>query len=281
MFHKRARRAKSHRETSHTEHVLIFVVDGWIEMHSGAPVRAEAGSFMLVPAGVPHRGLGNRSECWYVSFCASCLRLDEAQPLMTPFRRVRAGAVPVVSVTVRRRARVLRLFRDLKEEDERNVPEAQDLTRSLLLLLLGEIRRAAPEPDAPQLPAGSLVAEALEYIQVHAFEPISLRDVAASVCRTPAHVAATVKDATGYAVGDWLRAARVAEAAAWLAHCDASLDEIAARVGWQDKTHFIRQFKKVYGQTPAAWRRAQRTAHADVDPRSGRGDARTGLRSPP
>lgn len=281
MFHKRARQAKSHRETSHTEHVLIFVVEGWIEMHSGAPVRAEAGSFMLVPAGVPHRGLGNRSECWCVRFCASCLRLDETQPLMTPFRRVRAGAVPVVPVTARRRPRVLRLFRDLQEEGERDVPEAQALRRSLLFLLLGEIRRAAPEPEAPRLPAGSLVAEALQYIQVHAFEPISLRDVAASVCRTPAHVAAMVKDATGYAVGDWLRAARVAEAAAWLAHCDASLDEIAARVGWQDKTHFIRQFKKVHGQTPAAWRRAQRTGHVEVDPRDGRGDGRGELRSRP
>ena len=38
---------------------------------------------------------------------------------------------------------------------------------------------------------------------------------------------------------------------------DRSLVAIAERIGWQDKTHFIRQFRKEYGQTPAAWRRAQ------------------------
>ena len=87
------------------------------------------------------------------------------------------------------------------------------------------------------------------------------RDVAVAVHRTPAHVAATVKDATGYSVGAWISAGRVAEAASRLVHTDDSLDDIAHHVGWRDKTHFIRQFRNAYGATPAAWRREQRTRH--------------------
>jgi AraC-like DNA-binding protein len=85
--------------------------------------------------------------------------------------------------------------------------------------------------------------------------------VAAEVHRTPTHVAATIKAATGYSVGQWISAGRVAEAAARLAHTDESIDQITTRVGWQDTTHFIRQFRKAYGSTPAAWRRLHRARH--------------------
>jgi AraC family transcriptional regulator, arabinose operon regulatory protein len=32
---------------------------------------------------------------------------------------------------------------------------------------------------------------------------------------------------------------------------------IVEELGWNDTTHFIRQFKKAYGDTPAAWRKKQ------------------------
>jgi len=115
--------------------------------------------------------------------------------------------------------------------------------------------------DSITYAAGSLVADALEFIQKHCLSAMSLKDVAANVHRTPAHVATTVKKVTGYSVGEWIRSGRVAEAAARLVHTDDSLDEIASHVGWQDKTHFIRQFRKSHGTTPAAWRRQHRAKH--------------------
>lgn len=59
-------------------------------------------------------------------------------------------------------------------------------------------------------------------------------------------------------MGDWLTSIRVSAAANWLLHSDASIDEVAEQVGWQDRTHFTRQFRQVYGSTPAAWRKAMR-----------------------
>ena len=70
-----------------------------------------------------------------------------------------------------------------------------------------------------------------------------------------------VKKETGYSVGQWIAVGRVAEAAVRLAHGDDSIDAIAEQVGWRDKTHFIRQFKKAHGTTPAAWRRERRARH--------------------
>lgn len=258
VLHESVARFEPHPTTSHTEHGLTYLEEGWFELEHGRVVRGRPGTFTVVPAGIPHRPLGGRDmRYWLLSFCASCLELDETQPLMSPFRRVRRGALPVLDVPKGRRRKVVRLFREIGEEQTRDAPETAELVRALVLLLLGEARRAMPG-DAPRGAGGTLVADALEMIQRRCLEPISLRDVAAAVHRSPAHVASVVKAETGYSVGEWLRAGRCAEAAARLTHTDDTLDEIAEAVGWRDKTHFIRQFKKAHGVTPAAWRRERR-----------------------
>ena len=202
-------------------------------------------------------------DYWLVGFCASCLKLDESQLLMSPFRRVRMGALPVISIAKSRRRRLVRWFRELQQECERDARESPELVRSLLLLLLGEVCRATPA-DEVSAPQGSLVSGALEFIQRHCLTAISLRDVAAAIHRSPAHVTSTVKKHTGYSVGEWINSGRVAEAASRLVHTDDSLADIAGHVGWQDKSHFIRQFRKAYGVTPAAWRRERRWNHSGV-----------------
>lgn len=257
---QRAHTAGAHGSVTHVGHRLSFITGGEIELHSGSPLTLGPGAMMVLPAGQPHRRIRSEGvEFWMLGFCGACLDLHEDQLLMQTFHRVRRGAMPVVTVAAERRAGLEGRFADLQEELQRGAPESPELCRALLLLILGELRRCDSGPQL-QAPADSLVANALEFMQRKALHPISLRDVAAAVHRSPAHVATCVKKATGFTVGDWLRSLRVAEAAAWLAHSDASLDEIAERVGWQDKTHLIRQFRKENGVTPAAWRRAHRAA---------------------
>lgn len=258
VHHRRLGSARAHGPVAHAEHVLIYLAQGTVRMACGHPVIADAGTFIVVPAGVPHRSLrGGPTERWALGFCAACVRLSEADAIMAPFLRARLGGAPVVKVPVDRRDRVIGLMQDLKQECERVVPESLMLQVSLLNLLLGELRRAVGTEHSVG-PTPSLVAQALTYIHGHSLEGISLADVAHAVCRSPAHVASAMKQATGHTVGDHIRHARVHEAAGWLLHSEAGIDEIAARVGWQDKTHFIRQFKKTYGATPMVWRRARR-----------------------
>lgn len=252
-------RLPRHPPFSHTDHVITYVAAGWLRMDQGGALEAEAGSMMLLPGGAPHEPLEGRDlELWTVRFCPSCFALDETQPLMSPFRRVRHGALPLVSIPRARRTRVVQLYRDLDDEQVSTSAESPDLLRSMLQLLLGEVHRAMPALALQSATPASFVPDALAFIQRHGLEPISLRDVAAAVSRTPAHVATTVKAHTGHTVGAWIASVRLAEAASRLVHTDDSLVQIAERVGWRDQTHFIRQFRKAFGATPAAWRRAHR-----------------------
>ncbi len=246
----------SHR-VSHAGHTLSWVMDGSSTIGLEPPQKTSPGCFVVIPAGVPHQ-IHNADPIsfWGVKFCASCLQVKEDDPLMTPFRYVRLGASAVVRGLPERASWVEQLFEELQRESQQQGPGSSILQRSLLMLILGELRRAMV---GPMMEVGSgRVARALDFVWRSAFESISLKDVARAVHCSPKHLAGEVKKATGATVGDWIRATRVSAAANWLLHSDASMDDIANRVGWKDTTHFIRQFRKVHGRTPAAWRRMMR-----------------------
>jgi AraC family transcriptional regulator, transcriptional activator of pobA len=265
VLHYRRQRLHPHGDTTSVDHVLTYLVEGWLHMDHGGRIEIGPGMVTVIPAGVPHKALGGRdAEVWQVRFCASCFRLDESDLLMTAFRMARRGALPVVPIEATRRAKLQERFAELEEEARRTTLESLELCRALLLLILGDIGRAMGRIEVG-VPTGSLVGEALEFIQRRCFEGISLKDVAAAVHRTPAHVASAVKEATGFAVGEWILSGRVTEAATRLVHTDERVSEIGRRVGWPDTTHFIRQFKKIYGLSPSAWRTERRARHIKAE----------------
>lgn len=247
---------EAHPTTTHTEHVIAYHVQGSLTLDHGQILQAEPGMITIVPAGIPHRSLGGQDiGIWLVSFCASCFQLDERHPLLAAFRQVRLGALPVCMFPPERRPLFLGYLQSLKEEAMQSTPESPMVVSSLLNLILAEVSRAMSQNDRDTKGKGiPLVADALAYIQAHCLSPISPRDVAAAVHKTPAHMTAMLKKHTGFSAGQWITSGRLHEAARRLTHTEESLEEIAENVGWKDVTHFIRQFKKEKGITPAAWR---------------------------
>ncbi|MDJ0840920.1 MAG: AraC family transcriptional regulator [Acidobacteriota bacterium] len=265
VYYWTTQKSEAHAHNTHTEHVIAYHVAGELHIDHGQPLIAGPGMMTVLPAGVPHRTLGGEDiAVWLVSFCAVCHGLDETHPMMSAFRRVRSGALPVVRLAPDRQIHITRLLEALQDETSRQTPETPDVIRSLLTLILAEANRAmrtGPAPTGPE--QGSLVAEALAFIQANCLSGISLKDVAAAVHRAPAHVATMVKKGTGFTVGEWINAGRLSEAAARLLHTDDSMETIAEHIGGQDVTHFIRQFRKAHGITPAAWRAERRRMHLD------------------
>ncbi|MGH1344241.1 MAG: helix-turn-helix domain-containing protein [Nannocystales bacterium] len=261
-------RGTGEAHTGHVQHygcTLAYVLDGEAELEIGRIVRALPGSMIVLPTGTPHRGIRRKDmDAWGLSFCPSCHDLSETA-WMTPFQAVRRGASPVVTIPEARRPAVQSMFEGLHDELTLATAQASELGASWLRLILGELRRAAPSGSTAGR-ADSLCTRALTFIEAHAFEKISLRDVATAVHCTPSHLATVMKQETSQTVGDWLAAIRVSSAANWLLHSDAPLEEIAQRVGWGDRTHFTRQFRKAYGHTPAAWRESMRHKPADPTP---------------
>jgi AraC-like DNA-binding protein len=217
---------------------------------------------MLVPAGEPHRlEAGRDPSAWGLGFCAACYAPTDLAPLLEPFERARAGASPVVQIPAARQQHLEYLFTELQSEIKQGARSANSdlVQRSLLGLILSEVKRAIVFSPAVELQP-SVVGAALQFIELHCLEPISLGEVAKAVRRSPAHVTTMLRKATGKSAVEWITAGRMAEARRRLTHSDEFVEIVGERVGYADATHFIRMFRRAHGATPAAWRLERRRA---------------------
>lgn len=253
-------RPEPHRRPVTHDHVaLVFCTAGELELELRLRVRLTAGDVLLLPAGEPHQLVRTAGVAgWVLGFCGACFARTELGELLAPLERVRAGGSAVTRIADDRREHLQRLFGELAGETTRGRDAAHALVeRSLLALILAELARAtAWTAEATTLPP--LIAAALQWIEQHCFEPISLRDVAAALGRSPAHLTTALRQATGRTAQAWIIAGRMSETRRRLLTTDESIEEIAGRVGYADPTHFIRLFRRAHGLPPAAWRALHR-----------------------
>lgn len=59
----------------------------------------------------------------------------------------------------------------------------------------------------------------------------------------------------GCSFGKWQKRQRFEMAKSLLCGGDLSVKEIAAAIGYQDSSHFVREFEMAYGQSPTRYRR--------------------------
>jgi AraC family transcriptional regulator, transcriptional activator of pobA len=243
---------------THDFAAVAFYIAGGVRIQQRQVWTLDAGDALIVPPGEPHRLVSSHNpEMWCLGFCVPCVAADMAPGFFEIFERVRDGVSPVVRIPEGRHAFLLSLFQELNRTTLGDVGGAV-VRRSLLTLMLHEVASAVgPAPTAAR---GSVVHEALRFIERHCLERLTLDDVAGAVNRTPSYITTALKRATGRSAVAWMTAGRMAEARRRLRHSDEQVDVIAERVGYADPTHFIRMFRRAHGVTPARWRMLQRRA---------------------
>ena len=83
-----------------------------------------------------------------------------------------------------------------------------------------------------------------------------LDKMAESVNLSSTHFCYLFKCVIGTPPAKYLKALRMRNAAALLTSTFLSVKEIVKRVGFTDESHFVRDFKKIYGVTPSEYRSA-------------------------
>jgi YesN/AraC family two-component response regulator len=104
-------------------------------------------------------------------------------------------------------------------------------------------------PCIPQL------KEVFDFIEAHYHEGITLCNVAVAVGYSPAYLTNRVAKQTGETVNCWIVKRRMAEARFLLQNNDQTIEKIAKALGYQDVSHFSRQFRQHHGLPPQAWRK--------------------------
>jgi AraC family transcriptional regulator, transcriptional activator of pobA len=246
----------SHAAT-HDYAALLLYTKGAAVVEQRSRWSVKAGEVLLIPAGEPHRTLSfDEVSILGLGLSPASLAAYGGAEILAPFTRVRAGGAAVISLSKERQQFLEGLLRELQRELALPTP-SPSMQHSLLTLIAGTLSRAET-PSRQEKPPG-LAAEALQFIEQHCLRPISLREVADAVHRSPAYLTTMLRKETGKSVHEWITAGRLQEVRRRLETTDEKLDTIAERVGYADSTHLIRLFRRAYGLTPAAWRATQST----------------------
>jgi AraC-like DNA-binding protein len=95
---------------------------------------------------------------------------------------------------------------------------------------------------------------AIDYVEAHLDEPVSLAQLATAAGLSRMHFAAQFRAATGLRPHEYLLRRRIERAQDMLSRADMPVVEIALSVGFQAQSHFTTVFKRFTGQSPLAWR---------------------------
>jgi AraC family transcriptional regulator len=102
------------------------------------------------------------------------------------------------------------------------------------------------------------VRSVLEHIDRRITSRVLVADLCALVQRSQAHFSRSFRRTFGHSPHAFVVRRRVELAAQHMLQTDASLSDIALRCGFVDQAHLCNHFRKLMGETPAAWRRARR-----------------------
>lgn len=104
-------------------------------------------------------------------------------------------------------------------------------------------------------PLSDIVTEALNYIQIHLHQKITIDDIATHVNISPRQLTRKFKSEMEVTIVDYINSQRVAESEYILLHSDATITDIAFSVGFSSESYFIDVFKSINGITPNAYRK--------------------------
>jgi PAS domain S-box-containing protein len=106
--------------------------------------------------------------------------------------------------------------------------------------------------DAPTAHAG--IADAVAYIRGHCTERVLVGDVADAASMSVVQLERATRRIIGISIRQLLVRFRVERAIGLLATTDLSLSDVAVRCGYYDQSAFTRQFRRVVGISPGAYR---------------------------
>ncbi len=95
----------------------------------------------------------------------------------------------------------------------------------------------------------------LEHIETRLAKPLKNRELAAVLGYSEFHFNVAFRNALGHAPHEYLIRRRIERAQQLMLATDLPLCQIAAECGLADQSHLSRLFRRVVGETPAAWRK--------------------------
>ena len=99
------------------------------------------------------------------------------------------------------------------------------------------------------------IREVVEYVEKNLTTPLSFPDICRRSFLSPYHFHRVFQATVGETIGAYVRKRRLSEAARELVGGEERIIELALKYGYESQASFARAFKKLFRETPAAYRR--------------------------
>jgi AraC-like DNA-binding protein len=199
---------------------------------------------IVVPEGVPHSYGASESDPWTIWWCH--VRGTDVPELVSAAGITRGSR----TVALRSVERATALLDEMAVSLSRETTPARILAASgiawhLLTMLASD--RSLPAEGTP-------LERAMRYLDERIDSQVQVPELAALVGISPSHLASLFREATGGGVLAHHNALKMAYARTLLDTTSLSITEVAHAVGRDDPFYFSRQFSRVHGVSPRAYR---------------------------
>lgn len=150
---------------------------------------------------------------------------------------------------------ILELGARLHQEYKTRAPGHLFCQLSIFMEILVYLSRLFSEEEGAKRNVYQNISEAITYLNKHYKEPLNVVALCKAVGMSRPSLQRNFLKATGSSPVQYMLRLRIAEAVALLRSTGKSLTEISDAIGFFDCNYFGRQFKKVMGISPAAFRR--------------------------
>lgn len=121
-----------------------------------------------------------------------------------------------------------------------------------LIIIIRRYCELAQETRYKDLKPFSLLA--VTYIKTHLSDNLTVKDTAKALTVNANYLSARFHQEVGITFTDFVNRERTEQAAGLLKHTNLQIQQIALAVGYNHTSYFSKQFEKVYGKTPRAYR---------------------------
>lgn len=228
---------------SHAHAHFCFVLKGrYVTSARGVEETCGPATMLFHPAGVTHRDRfhpdSRGGSFLAISIAPEMVALAGGHgSLIDHEAGFTAGELPVLGI---------RLYRELRSQDEVSPLVIEGLALELLALASREARQAGESPQA-------WLAGAYEMIRDCFRSKLTVRKIAKTLGVDPLHLSRSFRRRFGCSPGDLLRQCRVRHAAELLQSRNARLAEVALDSGFADQAQLTRTFKRITGLTPGQY----------------------------
>lgn len=233
------------RQESHKNFFLAYIRSGTIFYETSQQFAAERGQVALVDCHKPHHFYtAGPAEAMWIHFDGANAAAFFNQ--IIAFRCGKQSFTP--SPDDRIEQEMAQIISGLRSATISEVDCSQRIYRILCALLF-------PTAPARSMAQDSIISQAIDYIDQHLFESISVNQIAEQVRLSTSHFSRLFRSATGFSPHEYIMLHRIDEAKALLQSTSLSVKEIAFRVGYRSEVNFIIAFTDKTGLSPTQFRK--------------------------